>query len=329
MNNRFQNDADRLLSPLCWRESDQARVLSALKGEKPIMKKKLGVGFILAAVLALLAAVALAVGLTYSPRFTAIQTARQALMEKYHLTQEMVRMFSWEETSERDGITVTEYYIMDGQGSQFTNPEAMGRYTVTQDGRGNATVAWSHDGVAPSVWMNGDLNSPVWGAPQLQALLDRYAAYQQWWKENEDVYKLSMAQQKQRFAELDRLVAPLKLADGPIDPNETPGLFAAETVEPNATPDAIPTQAPAPTPMPGDLPAEQLILLARQAMAEEYGLTEQEMDTYWITVWYQYDAEGHCGVDFNGSQTCGYVVLNPANGEIQQVKMDSALSGNG
>ena len=87
------------------------------------MKRKLSLGLVLALVLVLLAAVALAIGLSYSPRCSAVQAARQALMQKYGLTQEMLRLYDERDTV-KDGITTVLFVTND---SEFFTGRCHGR----------------------------------------------------------------------------------------------------------------------------------------------------------------------------------------------------------
>ncbi len=291
------------------------------------MKKKLTAGLALAMVLVLATAVALAWGLGYSSKASATLSARDALMKRYGLTQDMVRMFEHEETTQENGKNVTVYYSTFQ--STFINAKAMGTYTVVTDKAGNATVTWSHDDADPAVWQNGDLTSPVWGAPQMQQSLDRYAAYRKWWAENETVYDLPLAEQQKLFAQLAKIVAPLTLDDQPLDPEKTLSGEADGTVPPNATPEPSPVETPAPTARPGDISVEQAIALARQAMADAYNLSEQALDAYELEVFYQFDSDGNCCVMFYGTESMGSVTLRPTDGQIQEVVLDSGLGGKG
>ncbi|MEG1891903.1 MAG: hypothetical protein RR301_10810 [Clostridia bacterium] len=327
MTNWIRESIDRNLSGLTFTQEDRMRVFTAIKGAKPLLRKKLRISFALAMLLVLLAAVALAVGLSYSARYKAASMAQQALTEKYQLTQEMIKMFNAKETREQAGKTSMIFSVFDG--SQFVNAEAMGQYAVTQNTKGDVTVSWSHDDVDPATWENGDLHSPVWGAPQLQALLERHALYQQWKAENENIHALPMPQQQERYQELYKLVEPLTVMERPVHSSASQWATPEEAAQWDDPSAVLPPEAACATPMPGDLPAEQLSLFACQAMAEKYGLTKQALDAYQLTVWYQYNENGDCRVGFNGSETTGYVLLRATDGEIQEVWMESALGSNG
>lgn len=243
MNDRFPNDVDTLLSGLTWEQKDSNAVLSVLKGEQPKMKRKVSLGLVLAIVLVLLVAVALAIGLSYSPRYSAIQSARQAVIEKYGLTQEMLRLYA-EEVNENDGATTV---IFHGNHSEFLKADAMGEYTAVVDGKGIATATWSHDGTDSSFWQNSDLTAKVWGAPQLQMVLDRYVTYQQWLEKTPYLSLLPIAEQAARMAELDEAIAPIWVF---IDRTEIPD---------NA-----------------DIPEDEALTLAKQGLKDHYGIEANE-----------------------------------------------------
>ncbi|HML47656.1 MAG TPA: hypothetical protein PKE04_13005, partial [Clostridia bacterium] len=90
---------------------------------------------------------------------------------------------------EQDGRTTV---VFTTGNSMFIQPHAIGEYTVVIDARGRAVATWSHDDADPAAWRDGDLSSPVWGAPQLEQALSRYEIYRQWHKDHENVHGLPM-----------------------------------------------------------------------------------------------------------------------------------------
>ena len=252
MNDRFRKDADRLLSDLKWKREDTRKVFAALEGKHPARTGKLRMSVVLAMLLVLATAVAVAVGLSQSPQYTAIHAARLALMDQYNLNVEMIKMFN-AGISEEDGRTTITFTTSN---SMFINREAVGEYTVVIDGKGKAAAAWSHDDTDPAVWKDGDLTSPVWGAPQLEQTLSRYAAYRAWWKENENIGELPLEKQETLFAQLREAVAPLEL-------RESPEMF--QPIEREQPPAVVPEKG---------ADAESAVAAARKALEERYGLTE-------------------------------------------------------
>ena len=272
MNERFRKDADALLSGLTWRREDARAVLAQVKGERPRMKQKMRLSLVFAMVLVLAAGAALAFGLRYSDQMTVTLSARQALMEQRGMTQDMVRMFSHEHTTEQDGKTVTTYSAP-GR-TTFSDGEAMGTYTVTRDADGQTTVSWSHDDVDPATWQNADVTSAIWGPPQLQQVLDRYAAYRAWHERNRNVYTLPLEEQEPLFAELRAAIAPLVTQEGPIDP-------AIANREEEAT-------APEP-PAEGVAEATEL---AKRVLYKRYALTDEMLTLFTIDAWQEEDVWG-------------------------------------
>ena len=127
--------------------------------EEPVMKKKVSLGFVFAAVLVLLTAAALATTLLLSPRATAVQTADRALEEKYGITAELQSFLLREENPLEDGGVAVTY-------SGFAETEyVLGVYTaLVKDGR--AEVTWSHDGADTS----GGYEAEAWGLDQMKQM---------------------------------------------------------------------------------------------------------------------------------------------------------------
>ena len=213
MNDRFRRDADTLLSGLQWRPEDARAVLDKTKGGRPVMKKKLRLSALVAAALVLMTAVGLAIGLNVSAKYSTTQTARQAVMDKYGLNIEMMKLFN-ETTTEADGVTTVRFYTYT---SVFTDEEKMGEYTATVGGAGGTTASWSHDDADPQTWENGDLLSPVWGAPQLEQMLSRYQIYLEWFHDD-SIHTLPYEEQVRRYEEMSAQVAPIVVPLAPEKP---------------------------------------------------------------------------------------------------------------
>ncbi len=239
MHDRFPKDVDTQLSGLAWGQQDSNAVFSALKGEVPKMKRKVSLGLVLAIALVLLAAVALAIGLHFSSRYCAVQTARQAVMGQYGLSQEMLCLYT-EEIKEGGGVTTAVYH---SNSSEFLNAAAMGEYAAVVDARGKTTASRTHDGAATAA-QSGDLAATVWGAAQLQTVLERYHAYLAWQAETPDISILPIARQVERLAALDKALAPIHVS-----------------IQRTELPDAA------------DIPEEEALSLAKQSLLAHYGIT--------------------------------------------------------
>ncbi len=259
MNDRFCKDADLLLSGLTWKREDAQRVLSAAKGEYKPMKKKLSVSFALIISLVFITtAVAFAIGLTKSQQYTTVSAAREALMERYDLTQDMIALFDTE-TEEANGVTTITFTT---SGSSFIDPDAVGQYTAVADAQGDITVSWSHDDADPASWADGDLAASVWGAPQLEQSLARHTLYTQWWEDHDRsyVYSLPTEEREALFDELRAAVAPLELVDIPREES-------TQAIEPLATPVV-------------NLTDDDASRIAAQALYNRYGLTEEMLTLF-------------------------------------------------
>lgn len=239
-NDRFRKEADLLLGSLTWTQANQNRVLSELRGEPQKMKRKMSLGLGLAIVLMLLATMALAAGLIFSPRYTTLQTARNTVMEKYGLDSHMLRLY-FEQVKETNSTTTVIYK---GSNTEFLQAKPMGVYTVVVDATGHACATWTYDGTDTAKLQSGDLSSDVWGPVQLQMVIDRYAYYQQWQQETPYLSLLPIAEQAKRVAELDKAIAPCKVAMFRTDvPDET------------------------------DLTEDEAFALATKALYDNYGVT--------------------------------------------------------
>ena len=237
MNDRFRKDADTLLSGMTWSREDAQTVLSAAKGEKPQMKRKISVALAVALAVLLLAATALGLGMLKSESYSTVEKARQALAEKYGLTAEMLAMFNVQ-AGEENGVSVVQFSTTD---SVFMDSYRAGAYSVAIDRSGNACAVWSHDGVNDPDLEDGNLRASAWGAKQLQAVLDRSAYYWNWL--NEFSTALPISEQLEKYAELDAAMAPLQ------EPVTYRTLSVAET----------------------DIPEDEAVEIARAAAQEHYG----------------------------------------------------------
>lgn len=166
-NDRFRENADLLLGSLTWKQADTNRVLSELKGDQPIMKRKMSMGLALVLSLVLLAAVALAGGLLYSPRYSAVRLANRALETTYGITPDMMTILYRDDSAiAPNGSGVVKYYSIESQWA-----EKIGVYTVTV-WNGRAEAMWSHHGQP----ITSGLDSSVWGPEQLNMIMDDYSA---------------------------------------------------------------------------------------------------------------------------------------------------------
>ena len=123
--------------------------------------------------MALIAAAAVAAGLTRSARYDAKRLAYQALEEKYGFTTDMESFFTCT-AEEKDGQTVVTYRANKDVGDFAWK---LGDYTVTIR-NGQAEASWSNDGEA----VGDDFSSDVWDTALLARGIARRKAGEEWYE---------------------------------------------------------------------------------------------------------------------------------------------------
>lgn len=303
MKNEFQQLVDRRLSGLQWDERRARRVLAALESEGgTIMKRKLTLSIALVTVIVLMASVALAaVTLIYSPSASALNQARNALIEQYGLTHTTLGLFT--HSLSMDGDTITFTFADDLMASYGGNA---GDYTVTlRDGE--VIASWTHDEADPALWQSGDLDAPIWGQPQLEAILR------------------------------ERTLAGTAIGESDCDDSGVTYEFASSTPAPAPaeTPELVPIEIAPVTPAPGELTEAEALAIVRAALMETFGLTEDDIANtdffrcelmqvgdyplrHWsVNAWCQKD-----GFDWNM-----YVEIDASTGEITAIVMQTGGNG--
>lgn len=303
MKNEFQQLVDRRLSGLQWDEGRTRRVLSALEpGGGTIMKRKLPLSFALVTAIVLMASVALAaVTLIYSPSAGALNQARNALIEQYGLTHTTLGMFMTGLSMDGDTTTVT--FAGDWMASYGGNA---GDYTVTlRDGE--VTASWTYDEADPTLWQSGDLDAPIWGQPQLETFLR------------------------------EKTIGGTAIDESDYDDSGAAYEFASSTPEPAPaeTPEVVHIEIAQVTPAPGELTEDEALAIARAALMETFGLTEDDITNtdffrcelmqvgdyplrhWFVNAWCQKD-----GYDWNM-----YVEIDASTGEITAIVMQTGGNG--
>ena len=141
-----------------------------------------------ALVLALIAAAAVAAGLTRSAGYDAKRLAHRALEEKYGFTQDMDSYFLCT-AEEKDGQTVVTYRANKDVGDFAWK---LGDYTVTIR-NGQAEASWSNDGEA----VGDDFSSDVWNTALLARGIARRKAGEEWYEiTGETLERLGGAEQE-------------------------------------------------------------------------------------------------------------------------------------
>lgn len=252
------------------------------------MKRKMAASVLLAILAAvLLAATAFAAyTLTRSPEADAVSRARRALSAGYGLTPQTLGLFYAE--IGQDGNTWTVTFHADG-----FYPPLLGDYTVTLAKDEAPVTHWTHEEVDPAIWEDGSLDAPAWGQPQLlNALQDNDAA---------------QAAQAKYYA-----------AETPGIPRVTPppSAIAEGALTWNGQRLRISSSGP------DDMPEEDALAIAKQALMEETGLTQEALDAADVMVEFYERESGnsiwgfHLYLVVDGiEQGCG-VMLDAQTGEI-------------
>ena len=161
-NDKIRNSLNENLSGLYVSRQQHAALMNDITGGKKV-KKKMTTGLILAMALVLLAAVALAWGLTYSPDVATTKVAREAVMKQYGLSQKAMDML-WAKVDRTGGETTVSFAPFE---ELVDLAEKAGVYTAVVSKNGNVVASWSHDDVDPALWADGSLDAPAWGNEQI------------------------------------------------------------------------------------------------------------------------------------------------------------------
>ncbi len=163
---RVRGALNRSLSGLEGNPRLAEHVIAQARKQRPAARRKISVGFALAAVAVLATVAALAAGILFSPRYDAVRLANRALADRYGITDDMMTVLhrGGAETEPDGSLTFTYRAV------EEPYAERVGVYTVTvKDGK--ARAAWSHDGEST----DGGAAAAAWGSEQLAALCsDRY-----------------------------------------------------------------------------------------------------------------------------------------------------------
>lgn len=267
------------------------------------MKRKLTLSIALVTAIVLMASVALAaMTLIYSPSASALNQARNALIEQYGLTHTTLGLFMTGVSMDGDTITVT----FGGDWMASYGGDA-GDYTVTlRDGE--VTASWTHDGADPALWQSGGLDAPIWGQPQLEAFLR------------------------------EKTIAGTAIDETDYDDGGVTYEFASSTPEPAPaeTPEVATIEIVEVTPGLNDLTKDEALAIARAALMETFGLTEIQMaddvdiDSCTLRQIGDYEPRFwsiHAWCQMDGYDWSMYVQIDASTGEI--IIVDMQTGGNG
>ena len=326
-NKTIQSAMDRRLPFLDELPSCRAAVQYRIaQEEEPVMKKRISVGFVFAAVLVLLAAAALAATLLLSPRADAVRAADRALEAKYGITAEMMTFFGREQETLEDGTVRVTYT---GAGDM---DYAVGTYTaVVKDGK--AEISWNHDGEDTA----GGYASEAWGLDQLKQMLEDC---------RDEKRKQAYLDRAAEIAEAHGLTDESRLAQAEITEETAEQYYERREAEKTAAMKAR------------KIPVDDMVAAGRAFIISNYGLNEEQvsrMELYTSTEedgdnsWYEMIGGKPCfKVEYllyqpltteqmdNGEarayeQKDGYynVFVNVETGEIEEFEYNSGLGGQG
>ena len=233
MKNDLRNQLNTALRDMDW--NGEAQVMEIVRGQRrPVRRMMPSKALAFAAVLVMmLATTAAALTFHFSARYDAQRSARQAVMTAYGLTDEMLDLFTYTEAD--GGAETVATFAM-----TYAHGDRLGIYTVRRAADGALSASWSHDGADAALLDSGSLASPAWGKKQLERILPAYREQAANWASMPDDGELSL----EEWAALD---APLP------DIREAGMLIHIAPGE-------------------SDISAEKAEEIAREAIAEKYGV---------------------------------------------------------
>ncbi len=304
MKNELQDLLDTQLSDLQWSQDKSYDVIRKVRGEVKV-KKKLSLSLVIAMVLVLLTATAFAIyTLQRSPQAEAVKMARQALTEKYGLSAEAFGLFTTSASQ-----TGEKWVVVFFSNDSNIPASLLGDYTVALEGSKLISAVWSHDDIMPALWQGGDVHAEAWGQPQIERSL----------RGDKEAEAVRMAAWEAQRAQEALLAA---------DPTPQPAATQQDQYYYGGE------LATLTTPPSDALTNEQALAIAKQAILDEYGLSEAALENtdivsceYIVTqsgqgLWVCHLYFVHDGVEWG----CG-VGMDGQTGEILDV--GSTTGGNG
>lgn len=230
-----------------------ARLAALAAEEERPMKRKISSRaiWIAALLIVLLAATALAIGLTRTAEADAVVQARQALMDDYGLTNETIGCFNYRIDQDGGSWTIT----FDAAAWHL---EQLGTYTVTLANGQSPQTSWTHDDVDPALWQGSDdLSAPAWGQEQI---LRRLKA------QGEELDAINEADKEQYWASYDPDAESMPLNYEGSNHLRAGSMERIDLDE-------------------GELSSEEVLRIAREAILETYGAGEDVLYGYEGTVY--------------------------------------------
>lgn len=239
MKNNLRTQLNAALRDVDWHGEEQ--VLQKIRQRrKPVRPVRLSRALIFAIVLMImLATTAVALTLYFSKGMNDQLRARQTVQRQYGLTDEMIDLFTYEAADGEDG-TAARFTM------NLMHGDKLGEYTVNRLPDGSLSAQWSHDEADQELLLSGSLASPAWGAKQLERILPLYRETMTNWQSALNYGELTLEER----AALD---APM------LEAQETGALICI-------APDAA------------DLSVDAAERIAREAVTDKYGVSEEELD---------------------------------------------------
>ena len=302
-----REDLMKVYQPKEGLEMRVRNVLNTLE-EKPVRCMRAKRVAVLAACMAMLVTAVCvgAAGLLFSDAYDAVRLAHRALAEEYGITEEMQTFFA-QDVREENGVTTIVFSGIAGM------RHVLGEYTV-RISDGEATVSWSKDGQSAE----DGLDAHAWGAKQIKILLDMAK------QENGISRGYHKAQEIRAQMDGEEMTVSITKGDGATVILKTDAQIEQAMIS---------------------ISEEEAIAIAKQAFAQEYGLTRRQLDA----MQYEKDYAGYTYAVMDGKTICEvwfwlhqdedivhsdgdglyWARINAETGAVEKMVYDSALAGNG
>ena len=312
-NEEFRTRLDAELSRITWTPDDRRKALARTdKGGTIIMKRKVLISLMLAALMLLMALTAYAASLLFSAKADIARIADQALREQYGITDEM-QVYFRRTVEQRDGGNAVVTYT-----GNWDLEYPLGTYTVTVSGK-NAKAAWSHDGESTA----GGLDAEAWGVDQINEMMRLY-------KETHDM---------KEYYDKAAAISLKHKEYSAVRANHTEDGETEESF--NAKQAALREKS--------RLTEEELLSVAQRAIEATYGLNKEQMDKLAhnpALSWY-HEADGKLYYDaclvliqrpsddpqvfpeYTKMDGEYVVTIDTDSGVVEDIRYDAALAGNG
>ena len=241
MKNDLRTKLNTALQDVDWNGEDQV-LRMVRQQQKPVRRLMLSKALVFAVVLMLmLATTAVALTLHFSARYNSHLNTRQAVMDEYGLTDEMLDLFTYTEVDDNTDIVAT--FTM-----TYAHSDKLGVYTVRRTAEGTLDASWNHDDADAALLDSGNLASPAWGTKQLERILPLYRKQATNWTSVLNVCELSL---EERAA-----------LDAPMLDIQDAGMMIHIAPDQN------------------DLSVEQAEKIARIAITDKYGVPADELSAH-------------------------------------------------